>query len=170
MRVERGCLGAVGLAVTLVSAFFVATALVEWSNGGDGKTSAGVYAGLMVFFGGLLAIGAYLAWRMLSPRGAQTGARGNGASGGGSFDAAPTPSSDAEREQQVLRFAESEHGRVTVPEVAAHCGMTIGEAKATLDRLVLQSVAELQVTPSGVLVYTFPGFLSDEDKRRAVDF
>jgi hypothetical protein len=171
MRLERGCLGAVGIAVMLVSAFFVVAALVEWSNGGDGKTSAGVYAGLTVFFGGLLVAGAYLAWRMLWPRRAQAGASGDGDAGeSGPFDAAPSPPSEAERERQVLRYAEIEHGRVTVPEVASHCAMTIAEAKVTLDRLVLQEVASIQVTSSGVLVYVFPDVLSDEEKAQATDF
>ena len=56
----------------------------------------------------------------------------------------------------MLRLAEQEHGRVTVPEVAARCHMTIEEAKTELDRLVLHQVAEIQVTGSGVLVYVFP--------------
>ena len=67
----------------------------------------------------------------------------------------------------MLRFAEAEHGRVTVPEVATSCDMTIAEAKATLDRLVTQQAATIQVTQAGVLVYVFPGFLSDDDKARA---
>jgi hypothetical protein len=158
---ERGCLAAVGLGMALVSAFFVAAAVVESASGGDGKTSPGVYAGLIVFFGGLMVLGAFLAWKMLRPRPApgQAGAA-----------AAPPPRTDASRERDVLRFAEAEHGRVTIPEVAARCDLTVMEAKATLDRLVMHQAATIQVTQSGVLVYVFPGFLSDEDKARANDF
>ena len=70
----------------------------------------------------------------------------------------------------MLRLAEIEHGRVTIPEVAARCTMTVEESKEELDRLVLNEVAEIQVTETGVLVYVFPGFLSDKDKARATDF
>lgn len=70
----------------------------------------------------------------------------------------------------MLRFAETERGRVTVPEVATGCDMSLAHAKETLDRLVLLHVAEIRVTESGVLVYVFPGFLSDEEKARATDF
>jgi hypothetical protein len=161
---ERGCLAAVGIGMALFSAFFVAAAVVESATGGDGKTSPGVYAGLIVFFGGIMVLGGYLAWRMLRPRPAHAGA---GQAGG---SPAQAPRTDATRERDVLRFAEAEHGRVTIPEVAARCDMTVLEAKATLDRLVLHQVAEIQVTPAGVLVYVFPGFLSDSDKAGATDF
>ena len=110
---ERGCLAAVGVVIALVSAFFVAAALVEAATGGDGKTSPGVYAGLVVFFGGTFAGGAYLVWRMLQKRPAPAGA------GRPAGQQAPAPPTEADRERQVLRFAESEHGRVTIPEVAA---------------------------------------------------
>ncbi|MEG7688980.1 hypothetical protein U2044_15415, partial [Listeria monocytogenes] len=76
---ERGCLGAVGIAVAIFSSFFVIAAVVESASGGDGKTSPGVYAGLIVVFGGMMAGGIYLAWRMLrkrSPVGAQGGPGG----------------------------------------------------------------------------------------------
>ena len=160
---ERGCLAAVGALIALVSAFFVAAALVESATGGDGKTSPGVYAGLTVFFGGTFIGGAYLVWYMLQKRPRAAGTDEPVAE-------APAQPSEADHERHVLRFAEKEHGRVTIPEVAANCDMTIAEAKATLDRLVTLQAATLQVTQSGILVYVFPGFLSDEDKARASDF
>src|SRR5688572_17852752 len=147
---ERGCLTAIGVMIALVSAFFVAAAVVESASGGDGKTSPGVYAGLI--------------WRMVQKRQAAAGVAKQAA------DSTPAPPTEADRERQVLRFAEKEHGRVTIPEVAASCDMTIAEAKATLDRLVTLQAAGIQVTQSGVLVYVFPGFMSDEDKARATDF
>jgi hypothetical protein len=168
---ERGCLGAVGVGIMLFSGFFVAAALGDILAGGDGKTSMGVLVGLLVFFGGLFLVGAYLAWRMLlSPRARAASRSGAGGPSGPSAAPAPAPPSDADRERQILRFAETEQGRVTVPEVATHCDMTLAEAKAALDRLVLQQAASIQVTRAGVLVYVFPGFLSDEDKASATDF
>jgi hypothetical protein len=164
---ERGCLGAIGVGIMLGSSFFVAAALGDIMSGGDGKTSMGVLIGLFVFFGGTFLVGAYLAWRMFLHKPATVGA-GAGAAAGTSQP--PAPPSEADRERQVLRFAEKEHGRVTVPEVATGCDMTIAEAKAALDRLVLQQAATIQVTQAGVLVYVFPGFLSDDDKANAKDF
>ena len=178
---ERGLFGALGVVVALVGALFFFYFITEWSTGGDGKTQPGVYAGLIVFFGGLMAAGGYLAWRMFRPRPASSGAtrpgaeqpgsarRGRDARGHSQPGSAP-PANEAERERRVLRLAEQEHGRVTVPEVAARCNMTFEESKAELDRLVLHRVAEIQVTASGVLVYVFRGFLSDKDKAGATDF
>jgi hypothetical protein len=179
---ERGLFGAAGIVVALVGGLFLAVFLTEAASGGDGKTEPSVYAGLIIFFAGLTAAGAYLAWRMLRPRPATTGAARPGAEaadagqrgrGGRRTDppGAPAPPADAaERERRVLRLAELERGRVTIPEVAARCAMTMEEAKEELDRLVLNEIAEIQVTANGVLVYVFPGFLSDKDKARATDF
>jgi hypothetical protein len=179
---ERGVFGVLGVVVGLVGALFFVYFIVEWAGGGDGKTEPGVYAGLIVFFGGLTAADGYLAWRMLRHRPSSSGAARPGANQGGAGrrgsgvrgtaqPASPTPpANDAERERRVLRLAEQERGRVTVPEAAARCTMTIEEAKAELDRLVLHEIAEIQVTERGVLVYVFRGFLSDKDKARATDF
>jgi hypothetical protein len=179
--VERGLFGGLGAAVALVGALFFVYFVIELSRGGNGKTEPGVYAGLIVFFGGIMASGIYLFWRMLVARSAAaSGAArpGMGSAGGRRRPAGQQstaqpdrpPADAAERERRVLKLVEREHGRVTIPEVASHCVMTIEESKRELDRLVLQQVAEIQVTASGVLVYVFPGFLSDEDKARASDF
>ena len=180
---ERGLFGGLGIVVGLFSALFFVYFITEWSGGGDGKTQPGVYAGLIVFFGGLMAAGAFLAWRMLRPRPTTSGAARPGAGRAGPTPRSsgsrrsgqpgsqpPPPADEAERERRVLRLAEQEHGRVTVPEVAARCTLTIEEAKTELDRLVLNQIAEIQVTTGGVLVYVFRGFLSDKDKARATDF
>jgi hypothetical protein len=179
---ERGLLGALGIIIALVGALFFVFFITEFSSGGDGKTEPGVYAGLIVFFGGMLAAGGYLAWRMLRPRPATSGAarpgagqagsarRTSGPRGSGQPASGSPPANAAERERRVLRLAEQEHGRVTIPEVAARCTMTFEESKTELDRLVLHQVAEIQVTASGVLVYVFPGFLSDKDKAGATEF
>ena len=160
---ERGCLTAVGATIALVSAFFVAGGIVQLATG-DTETPRDGSVGLIVIFGGTFVAGAYLIWRMLRRRPRDAG------SGDPLVDEPPAPPTEADRERQVLRFAESEHGRVTVPEVAVNCDVTIAEAKATLDRLAMLQAATIQVTPSGVLVYVFPGFMTDEDKARAGDF
>jgi len=179
---ERGLFGALGIVIALFGALFFVYFISEWSSGGDGKTRPGVYAGLIVFFAGLMASGAYLAWRMLRPQPRSSGATRPGADQAGAARRRPgrpgsdetgspsPPASEAERERRILRLAEREHGRVTIPEVAARCDMTFEAAKAELDRLVLLQVAEIQVTTNGVLVYVFRGFLSDKDKAGATDF
>ena len=45
---------------------------------------------------------------------------------------------------------------MTVLEVAGRCGLTVDEAKALLDCLVLRKVAQSHVSEEGVLVYVFP--------------
>lgn len=163
---RRGCLGAIGIGIVLIGAFSVVAAVVEAATGGDGKTTPGQYVFLTVAFAGMLLGGAYLTWRMFRPRAGVGGVGGTGPAGVGR----PQPPSDADRERQVLRFAEQAHGRVTVAEVAAGCDMTMPEARAALDRLVLQDAAIIQVSPGGVVVYAITGFLSDEEKANAKDF
>lgn len=160
---ERGLLVAVGVVMALFGALAFVHFGRELAAGGDGKISPAVYAGMIVFFGGLLAAGVWLAlWAYRAQRAAE--ARGQ------TVTAYPDPpTSPAERERRVLRLAERERGRVTVPEVAAQCGLTLAEAKAELDRLVSEGAADLHVTAGGVLVYVFGGFLSDEEKARATD-
>lgn len=167
---ERGLPGALGVVIALVGGLFFTVFAVEAASGGNGRTEPGVYAGLIVFFGGMTAAGSFLAWRMLRPRSSAGGAARPGSSTGTGRTPRPAATSEADRERRVLRLAEKERGRVTVPEVAARCDMTVEEAKALLDRLVVHDVAEIHVTDSGVLVYVFPGFLSDRDKARARDF
>jgi hypothetical protein len=177
---ERGIFGALGIVVALFGALFLVFFISEFATGGNGRTQPPVYVGLIVFFGGVTVSGAYLVWRMLLRRTEASGAArpGTGSTGTGRRppEHQPTgaseapPTNAAERERRILRLVEIEHGRVTIPEVAARCSMTIEESKAELDRLVLNEVAEIQVTASGVLVYVFPGFLSDQDKARASDF
>jgi hypothetical protein len=170
----RGLLATLGIGIALFGGLFFAYFIAEYAAGGDGKTEPAVYVGLIVFFGGVLSVGLYLAWRMLRPRPATSGEarpRTRSADRGrsSSRQTAP-PATEADRERRILRLAEHERGRVTIPEVAARCQMTIAESKTALDRLVLHQVAETQVTQAGVLVYVFPGFLSDKDKARATDF
>jgi hypothetical protein len=182
---ERGLLGALGIFIALFCGLFAVMFTVEAATGGDGKTSPGVYAGLIVFFAGGFVVGAYLAWRMFRSRPPASGTTRPDARhpGRGTRSARPTPAAEsaepaaepaaapaASPENRVLRFAEKEHGRVTIAEVAARCDLTVSEAKAILDGFVVQEVAALHVTDGGVLVYVFAGFLSDEDKARAEDF
>ena len=64
----RGVLLVAGGMIALCGIAAVVTALVEVSTGGDGKTTPGVYAGLIVFFGGVGAVGVYMIWQALQGR------------------------------------------------------------------------------------------------------
>jgi hypothetical protein len=195
---ERELLGALGIGIALFSGLFAVMFAVEAASGGDGKTSPGVYAGLIVFFSGGFLVGTYLAWRMLRPRPpsspADSGAARPRAPGSSRAPdkgrrsgrrarsqepaepatppepAMPPELAAADPEHRVLLFAEWERGRLTLAETAAHCDLTVAEAKSILDRLVLHQVAALHVTDAGVLVYVFDGFLSDDEKARARGF
>lgn len=185
-KLERGLLGAVGLLMAMFGGVMFGVAVTELASGGDPETSTDVYVFMIVVFGGMLVAGAYLAWKMLrfrpvalgASRPGMLGPSTDGADAGlspqrrsGGYVSAGAPAADnAERERRVLRLAEREHGRLTVQEVAAGCAMTVAEAKTELDRLVIAEIAEMRVTEGGVLVYRFPGFLSDEEKARATDF
>jgi hypothetical protein len=164
----RGILCTVGVGVALVSAMFCVVFATELVTGSGGKTEPPVLAGLVVFFLGTGLAGAYLAWRMMRPPGADP--LPGFVQGWGRRPEAASQDTDAERERRILAFAEAEHGRVTIPEVAAHCRMTVAQAKSDLDRMVVQRVAELLVTEKGVLVYVFRGFISDDEKSTAHDF
>ncbi|MFN8635776.1 MAG: hypothetical protein U0893_18160 [Chloroflexota bacterium] len=178
---DRALLGAAGIGIALFGGTFLVYFISMLASGGDGKTRPGVYMGLIVMFAGLLAIGLYLAWRSFIARPPTSGqsrpgagpARGSSRSdraNPGQPPATPRPATDADREQLILHLAEREGGRLTVVEAATHADLTVADAKAVLDRLVLQQAAQIQVTTAGVLVYVFPGFLSDDEKAGATDF
>ncbi len=150
----RRALYTVGVGLMIFSAFFVAGMGYELVTGVS-DTRPGVLLGLVVFFLGTGVAGVMLARANRTPR-----------------RSAPPPgppplSKEEARDQCILDLARAERGRVTVEEVAAHCDLGIDEAKQALDRFAVQRVAEMQVSERGILVYLFPGFLSDEEKRRA---
>jgi hypothetical protein len=69
------------------------------------------------------------------------------------------------RQVAILRLARRLGGRLTVADVVLGTGLSLQEAEATLNELARQRYVDLQVSPSGVLVYhCFP--LATADKRR----
>jgi hypothetical protein len=58
-------------------------------------------------------------------------------------------------ESELLRLAGERGGRLTVVEVIAEMAITADDAKGALDSLVTQEIADLAVTDSGTIVYTF---------------
>ena len=71
------------------------------------------------------------------------------------------------REAAVLRLAKRLGGRLTVADVALGTGLTLHAAAATLNDLVRNGYADLQVSPSGVLVYHCFPLADAHDKSRA---
>ena len=70
-------------------------------------------------------------------------------------------------EAEVIRLASRREGRITVVEVAGELGVPAGEAKDVLDGLMAREVADIEVTESGVLVYSFHDVEHLEDKSSA---
>jgi hypothetical protein len=69
------------------------------------------------------------------------------------------------RQVAILRLARRLGGRLTVADVVLGTGLSLQEAEATLNELARQRYVDLQVSPSGVLVYhCFP--LATADKSR----
>ncbi len=69
------------------------------------------------------------------------------------------------RQVAVLKLARRLGGRLTVADVVLGTGLSLQEAEATLNELARQRYVDLQVSPSGVLVYhCFP--LATADKSR----
>jgi hypothetical protein len=86
---------------------------------------------------GLLPLGtsAYLLWRLLQ--------RGH----------PPRLWRYKSREAAILRLAQRSRGRLTVAEVALGTGLTLREAEVTLSALVREGYVDVEVSPSGLLVY-----------------
>jgi hypothetical protein len=59
------------------------------------------------------------------------------------------------RQVAIVQLAWRLGGRVTVADVALGTGLTLGEAKATLNELARKGYAGLEVSPAGVVVYHF---------------
>jgi len=73
-------------------------------------------------------------------------------------------------ERVILRTAKANNGIATPAEVALEGGISLDEAKKTLDQLVSKGFAEVRVTKSGSIVYVFSDFMNDETERKLEDF
>ncbi|HEX7313036.1 MAG TPA: hypothetical protein VF297_03910 [Pyrinomonadaceae bacterium] len=131
-----GC-GILSICGTLVSLFFVIAAISDLvSHREPDKT--GVLVGLLVFFGGLAAVGVFAAWKFMRSAPAQP---------------------NFELENMILRLAEAKGCRLTVGMVALHCRVSIEESRAALERMALQGAANVQVEDDGGIVYDFSDLL-----------
>jgi hypothetical protein len=126
-----------GLALSLFSLFFVVAAFFDLMVNRDPK-EMGVLVGMLVLFGGLSALGVFVAWHFFRRE-----------------PAAP----DAGLENRILQLAEARGCRLTVPMVALHCRASIEESRAALERMVMQGVATPDVEDDGGIVYDFSDLL-----------
>jgi TM2 domain-containing membrane protein YozV len=72
-----------------------------------------------------------------------------------------------EKERALLELIRSKGGMITPIEVVSASSLNFEQAKQELDNFCIQGAAELRITEGGEIVYVFPGFLDDEQKRRA---
>jgi hypothetical protein len=70
-------------------------------------------------------------------------------------------------ESEVLRLAGQRGGRLALVEVVTEMAVSTASAQAALDALVEREIADIAVTDSGVLVYTFRDVEKLGDKSRA---
>jgi predicted DNA-binding transcriptional regulator len=68
------------------------------------------------------------------------------------------------QEAEVLRLAGEHDGRLTVVEVVRELAMQHSGAEALLRSMTERGVADIEVTDSGLLVYTFPDVQRLQDK------
>jgi hypothetical protein len=167
-RTVRGAAIGIGVGIALFGASLFAFAAVGLATGGDGKTTPATYVGLMSVFVAMIWWGLQLGWPELAPR---LLARRVLAWRATTREPLPPPPETGEPDddgvqRRVLGLAKSARGRLTAVEVAARCNMTADEATTVLNALVLQNVALLQVSESGVLVYVFPEFTNVRSTQR----
>ena len=70
-------------------------------------------------------------------------------------------------ESEILRLAGQRQGRLTAVEVMTEFAITLDQANALLESLVVRDLADLEVTDSGVVVYAFHDVQHLADKPRA---
>jgi hypothetical protein len=146
----------VGGSMVAIGGSFVAMAIGDLATGGDGHTTTGVYAGLIVFFGAL----AFGGWRIWASAGAPAAALGQRVT---------VQPSAFEVEQRILGVAARTGGRVTIGEVAVVCQLPIAVAKQTLESMVTAGAAEMLLTEGGDPVYRIGGMLDAAEKEAATD-
>ena len=70
------------------------------------------------------------------------------------------------RQAAILKLAQHLGGRLTVADVVLSTGLSLEEAEATLNELARQRYVDLEVSPSGILVYhCFPLVNAHEQSR-----
>ena len=131
-------LGIFGFLVFLLSVLFLIVAGGDVFDE-DGFESPSVMVGFAVFFLGTAFGGAYLAKRKLFP--------------GWTLIRKPKQSA----EQIILELALGHNGRLTIGKIAAKTNLSVAEAKAEIESLCRQGVAEVSFGENGEVSYVFAG-------------
>ena len=127
-----GC-GILSIIGALFSLFFVIAAIGDIVSGSE-QDKTGVLIGLIIIFGGLAALGVFVAWKFM--RKAPAGP-------------------NVELENRILQLAEARGCRLTVGMVALHCRVGIEESRAALERMAMQGAATPVVEDDGGIIYDF---------------
>jgi hypothetical protein len=151
-----------GIILIAVSYFFVIAALVDIIKG-DSDTEPDVLWGLLIFFFLLSASGVYLLIKNILVIG------GYVLVVGAIIGVYANKNLKTLREKQILKFIGKKNGKITTLELVSEFNLTPEKAKEKLDGLCQTIGGELNVTENGGLVYTFPGFLTKEEKDTAQD-
>lgn len=78
-------------------------------------------------------------------------------------------SSMGEERSRILRFAASRQGRLTAEEAALGCHISVAQAKAILEDMVIQGEADTWITDAGNMIFVFRGLLEAEERASAED-
>ncbi len=70
----------------------------------------------------------------------------------------------------ILKTAKENGGLVSTGEIALKADISLDKSKEYLEKLVEKGFAELRVKKTGMMVYVFPEFLTDEKRRELEDF
>jgi hypothetical protein len=73
-------------------------------------------------------------------------------------------------ERVILKIAKKNSGLATPPEVALEGNIALDAAKKHLEQLVSRGFAEVRVSKTGILVYVFPDFTTDDVESSLEDF
>ena len=71
------------------------------------------------------------------------------------------------RDQRMITTAKRKHGRVTDVELVAETRFSLEDCRAFLQEMTESGSAEMHIGKEGTMVYIFPGFLSEDEKREA---
>lgn len=70
-------------------------------------------------------------------------------------------------EKQILAIAARFNGRISPEEISMHSDLSLAQAKAQLDQMVQNNLAQQLITEKGVIIYAFAGLMHPDDKAGA---
>lgn len=137
---RAGC-GALGVVMALFSACGVIAFVTDLiTNRKPEEFAAGL--GLSFFFAGTAVAGIFIARHYFRK---------------------PPARPNVELENRILQLAYAHQARLSVPQVALHCRVSIEESREALERMVTLGVAVPQVDDDGTISYFFDDLLPPPD-------